>query len=367
MLDLELDLEADLGIDTVKQAELFAAVREHYGIPRREDLRLAEYNTLNKVIRFVVDALQGQTAATNAPTQAMPPAAEPESVSTVAPAHAVAAHLAQPAAVTTQTLPKSLAPTLSHAGITGSVVISGTGLGLPGLNRHVFQEDNVETILNGTVLIETLPEELRQKILERRIVRVMKSESGAQMVPIEDLEQTIKLAGQRGQFDPAAEFGIPQNLVESTDISTQLAMAAGIEALRDAGIPLMMTYKTTSTGGKLPNRWMLPPALADETGVIFSSAFPGYAQLSDEAERFYTHQRLASQLDELRSLQTLTAGDTALGKALAERIAALGAELEALDYHFDRRFIFRILSMGHSQFAEYIGCLLYTSPSPRDS
>jgi hypothetical protein len=27
MLDLELDLEADLGIDTVKQAELFAAVR----------------------------------------------------------------------------------------------------------------------------------------------------------------------------------------------------------------------------------------------------------------------------------------------------------------------------------------------------
>lgn len=355
MLDLELDLEADLGIDTVKQAELFAAVREHYGIPRREDLHLAEYNTLNKVIRFVVDALQGWTTATNAPTQAIPPAAEPESASTVAPAHAVATQLAQPAAVTTQTLPKSLAPTPSHAGITGSVVISGTGLGLPGLNRHVFQKDNVATILNGTVLIEPLPEELRQKILERRIVRVMKSESGAQMVPIEDLEQTIKLAGQRGQFDPAAEFGIPQNLVESTDISTQLAMAAGIEALRDAGIPLMMTYKTTSTGGKLPNRWMLPPALADETGVIFSSAFPGYAQLSDEAERFYTHQRLAAQLDELRSLQAITAGDTALGKALTERIAALGAELEALDYHFDRRFIFRILSMGHSQFAEYIG------------
>jgi hypothetical protein len=27
MLDLELDLEADLGIDTVKQAETFAAIR----------------------------------------------------------------------------------------------------------------------------------------------------------------------------------------------------------------------------------------------------------------------------------------------------------------------------------------------------
>ena len=34
MLDLDLDLEADLGVDTVKQAELFATVREAYGIAR---------------------------------------------------------------------------------------------------------------------------------------------------------------------------------------------------------------------------------------------------------------------------------------------------------------------------------------------
>ena len=30
LLDLDLDLEADLGVDTVKQAEVFAAVRERY-------------------------------------------------------------------------------------------------------------------------------------------------------------------------------------------------------------------------------------------------------------------------------------------------------------------------------------------------
>ncbi len=34
MLDLDLDLEADLGVDTVKQAEIFAAIRETYDIPR---------------------------------------------------------------------------------------------------------------------------------------------------------------------------------------------------------------------------------------------------------------------------------------------------------------------------------------------
>ena len=53
MLDPGLDLEADLGIDTIKQAELFVSVREYYGIPRREDLRLVDYNTLQKVINFV--------------------------------------------------------------------------------------------------------------------------------------------------------------------------------------------------------------------------------------------------------------------------------------------------------------------------
>ncbi len=30
MLDVDLDLEADLGVDTVKQAEMFAAIREIY-------------------------------------------------------------------------------------------------------------------------------------------------------------------------------------------------------------------------------------------------------------------------------------------------------------------------------------------------
>ena len=58
MLDLELDLEADLGIDTVKQAELFASVRGVYGIPRREDLRLSDYNTLAKVVGFVMEAVR---------------------------------------------------------------------------------------------------------------------------------------------------------------------------------------------------------------------------------------------------------------------------------------------------------------------
>jgi acyl carrier protein len=53
MLEPDLDLEADLGIDTVKQAETFLALREAFDIPRREDLKLRDYPTLAHVIGFV--------------------------------------------------------------------------------------------------------------------------------------------------------------------------------------------------------------------------------------------------------------------------------------------------------------------------
>ncbi len=55
MLDPDLDLEADLGVDTVKQAETFAAIRAEFDIPRRDDLKLRDYPTLNHVIQFVYE------------------------------------------------------------------------------------------------------------------------------------------------------------------------------------------------------------------------------------------------------------------------------------------------------------------------
>ena len=68
MLALDLDLEADLGIDTVKQAEVFATIREHYGIERDDQLKLRDYPTLAHVIGFVHDRTPTTTTATPAPT-----------------------------------------------------------------------------------------------------------------------------------------------------------------------------------------------------------------------------------------------------------------------------------------------------------
>ncbi|TFG53086.1 MAG: SDR family NAD(P)-dependent oxidoreductase [Gemmatimonadales bacterium] len=76
MLDLDLDLEADLGIDTVKQAEMFAAIREVYGIERDETLALRDYPTLAHAIEFVFEKrpdLRGGRLDAEASAQAAPP------------------------------------------------------------------------------------------------------------------------------------------------------------------------------------------------------------------------------------------------------------------------------------------------------
>ena len=53
LLDPDLDLEADLGVDTVKQAEVFAAVRTQWNLERDDTLQLREFPTLNHVAGWV--------------------------------------------------------------------------------------------------------------------------------------------------------------------------------------------------------------------------------------------------------------------------------------------------------------------------
>ena len=114
----------------------------------------------------------------------------------------------------------------------------------------------------------------------------------------------IKLAGRAGEFDLGEEFGVDADRIPALGRETQLAIGAGIDALRDAGIPLVRHYRTTSVGSQLPDRWMLPDDLRDSTGVIFASAFPGYNDLADELTRFGVD---ASRREQLASLAAVRA------------------------------------------------------------
>src|SRR5271167_2099044 len=237
------------------------------------------------------------------------------------------------------------------------VAITGASLGLPGTER-IFDDGNIERILRGDQFIAAIPARLRQEMLDKHIRRLVKSEKGeATFEYITDVADVIKLAGRGGAFDLEGEFGVSAERLAALDQVTRLAIGAGIDALRDAGIPLVMRYKTTSKGTQLPDRWGLPDAMRDDTGVIFGSAFPGLDAFADEMARYYADHARHEQLEMLESLRARTTGNrhSDLGQELDRRIQELRVAIEKEPYVFDRRFLLKTLSMGHSQFAELIG------------
>src|SRR5579859_4520729 len=238
-----------------------------------------------------------------------------------------------------------------------SVVITGAALGLPGTER-IFDDGNLARILRGDQFIDLIPTRLCKAMLDKHITRLVKSDNGGPTFEtINNVADVIKLAGRGNALDLETEFGISPDRRAALDRVSQLAIAVGLDALRDAGVPLVMRYKTTSKGTQLPDRWALPDALRDDTGVIFASAFPGYDSYADEMARYYTDHSRREQLGMLESLlgRAKGNGDSALEQEIERRAEDLRDTIEKTPYVFDRRFLLRVLAMGHSQFAEFIG------------
>ena len=238
------------------------------------------------------------------------------------------------------------------------VAITGGALGLPG-TEHIFDDSNIGRLLRGDQFIDVIPSGLRHAMLDKHITRLVKSDDGGgTFETITDVAEVIKLAGRGGAFDLESEFGVSRDRRAALDRDTQLAIAVGLDALRDAGIPLVLHYKTTSKGTQLPDRWALPQMLRDDTGVIFASAFPGFDSFADEMSRYHADHARREQLATLESLRTRlteTNGYSILAQEIDRRIEDLCDAIEKQPYVFDRRYLFRVLPMGHSQFAEFIG------------
>ena len=84
-LALDYELEADLGIDTVKQAEVVAELQEQFGIGETET-QLSEVQTIAALIEWVKSNAQGgaPVAATIEPTAQAAPVPSPASTPTTA-------------------------------------------------------------------------------------------------------------------------------------------------------------------------------------------------------------------------------------------------------------------------------------------
>ena len=145
------------------------------------------------------------------------------------------------------------------------------------------------------------------------------------------------------------------------DVTTRLAIAAGLEALRDAGIPLIRQFRTTSTGHELPDSWALPPALRRETGIIFASAFPGMASLVDEVTREAATRYGAGRRSDLLNfipgfspMSVTTVNAERITAWFTEEFSGLNLAGSEELYTFNRDFLLRVISMGQGQMAQLI-------------
>ncbi|MFH2009339.1 MAG: beta-ketoacyl synthase N-terminal-like domain-containing protein, partial [bacterium] len=167
------------------------------------------------------------------------------------------------------------------AATSADVWITGVALGLPG-RATVFADDNLETILAGTSLIDRLAATDQQPIVNQRIERLVKAADGTgTLVPVSSPDEVMGWAGRKGTLDLVKDYCLASNWDQDRDATTRLGVAAAFEALRDAWLPLVEERKEVSGGRTLGQGFRLPPGLGRETGVIFASAFAGYSRLVD--------------------------------------------------------------------------------------
>ena len=260
-------------------------------------------------------------------------------------------------------------------------VITGTSAGLPhgaDDSRDVFDKDNLQRLVEGKVqCIKPLSGTQKMEMLEKNIVQLVKHPGGkTERIPLTSDKDVIKVAAQLGPLDLNASYGVPEGLAETMDIAAQVAVAAGLEALKSAGL---VSGKTND-----PSQWKLPEQYRDTTGVVYASSFPAMDAAVGEVMRFLQSKTVGAQTAErlvftLRNRLLRSSPDRKLGdddEAAFARLLSRVREVEGGSsaggnggsdddsgstassgpYEFDRKFLFRVLVLGNAQLAQLAGC-----------
>ena len=109
-------------------------------------------------------------------------------------------------------------------------------------------------------------------MLRRNVARLRKEHGKATKLPITQ-ENGIAVSARLGVFDLCRDYGVPEPLVKTMGRATQLAVAAGLECMKDAGL-------IPSVDGQLPE------GLRDGTGIIYATSFPALDAAIGEISKY---------------------------------------------------------------------------------
>jgi len=246
-------------------------------------------------------------------------------------------------------------------------VVSGNAdLSIPPRPRSVFDKSNMEALLQGTNFLQRISQKEKQEIRAKNPFMLVTKEGKRLKKYLTTDEQLLGVESKLGRFDLVEEYGVPSFVVEALDITFQYAIAAGLEALQDAGIPVL----GKDSQGR-PVVVPLPRSVAEDTGIIFASSFPGLDSCVQEVSMAVAHQTRQEVFEllkqrhnaelaqrcaikaaeaELEANQESKEEPTPYSIALKELESAMAGPL----YEYNRKLLFRVLVMANSQLAELI-------------
>ena len=228
--------------------------------------------------------------------------------------------------------------------------------GCPGAER-LFDDANVARLLDGEQGIDVIPAALRREMLDKHITRLVKGDDGtARFETIDSADDVIKLAARAGD-STSARSSVSTPTACGARTRDAAGHRAGIDAMRDAGIPLVQHYRTTT---KAPSCRPLGAARRAARRHRRDLRLRLPRPRRDDRRGHAPHRSTActaSGWPRWRSVRDrmLDHGDPARRSRSRPPHPRPRPPSRQEPYAFDRRFLFRVLSMGHSQFAELIG------------
>ncbi len=244
-----------------------------------------------------------------------------------------------------------------------SLVYSGVSVGLPGTFKKAFDDNNFDYISEGKNMIEMLTDDEARSIYDLNVTRLIKTEKETIFKKIESINEVIHFAGKFGKMDMINDYLIDEKiLVQMTQVICA-GVAAGYEALKDAGIPLVREYKKTASGSMLPGRLVLPKEMQDDTGIIYANGLWPIESVIAEVSK-YTAAKFGSSTrrELLNFFETIISkvSDPDIKKLLGDWFAMYYSRLsanpgEADVYDFNHNFMNILSSQANNRLAQFIG------------
>lgn len=169
----------------------------------------------------------------------------------------------------------------------GAVFVTGVSAAVPGQSVSCDGQRSLDLLLRGDNCIEQLSDAAKDTILSRNIVEIKRSATGGEITrhPVIERGECVQLAALVKKIDLEAQYGISAALVGSMDETTQLAVAAGLDAMKSAQL----------VEGGATGRWRLAEKDQASVGIIYATSFPTMNAAVAEANRF--HESAEAELD----------------------------------------------------------------------